>query len=55
MVNGSEWRETVEECFADVFSKMNSDIEEGFIIIDGKSVEVEVYLGGDYKVRKNLD
>lgn len=30
-----------EECFAVVFSEVNSDIEEGFIIIDQKSVEVE--------------
>ena len=31
-----------EECFAEVFSEVNSDIEEGFIIIDRKAVEVEV-------------
>lgn len=30
-------------------------IEEGFITVEGKSVEVEVFLGGDYKVSRNLD
>ena len=57
MVNGSESRETLEECFADVFREVNSVIEEGFIRVEGKSVEVEVevFSGGDYKVSKNLD
>ena len=30
-------------------------IKEGFITVEGKSVEVEVFLGGDYKVSKNPD
>lgn len=55
MVNGSEWRETLEESSAEVFCEVNSVIEEGFIIEEGKSVEVEVFLGGGYKVSKNLD
>ena len=55
MVNGSESRETLEECFADVFSEANNVIEEGVITVEGKSLEVEVFLGGDYKVSKNPD
>ena len=50
MVNGSESCETLEECFAHVFSEVSNVIEEGFI-----TVEVEVFLGGDYKVNKNPD
>lgn len=55
MVNGCESRETLEESFADVFHEINSVLEEGHITVDDKSLEVEVFLGGDYKVSKNLD
>lgn len=51
MVNGSETRQTLEESFKDVFLEANKIIDDGFIEIDGKKVGVDIYLGGDYKVR----
>ena len=51
MVNGGETCQTLEESFKDVFLEANEIIDDGFIQIDGKKVEVDIYLAGDYKVR----
>lgn len=33
-----------------MFSEVNEIQDRGHIIVDGKQVEIELFLGGDYKV-----
>ena len=39
--------------FKDVFDEINQLIKKGSIEINGKTVQLEFFLGGDYKVIKN--
>lgn len=50
MVNGPESRQTLEECFSEVFREINEVISDGCIIVEQEKVDVEFFLGGDYKV-----
>ena len=49
IVNGPEKYDTLEHSFSSVISEINSVLEAGFIDVDGKHVQVEMFLGGDYK------
>jgi hypothetical protein len=35
-----------------IIRDVNDVIDKGFIEIEGKNVDIEIYLGGDYKVNK---
>ena len=50
VVNGPESRQTFEECFSDVFREINEVISDGCIFVEQEKVDVEFFLGGDYKV-----
>ena len=50
VVNGPESRQTLEECFSDVFREINEVISDGCIFVEQEKVDVEFFLGGDYKV-----
>ncbi|PFX29308.1 hypothetical protein AWC38_SpisGene5996 [Stylophora pistillata] len=49
VVSGPENHETLAESFKEVFSEVNEIQDRGHIIVDGKQVEIELFLGGDYK------
>ncbi|KAK3704236.1 hypothetical protein QZH41_020490 [Actinostola sp. cb2023] len=49
VVNGPENRETLAECFREVFDEINRIGDCGYVIVDNKRVEIELFLGGDYK------
>ena len=51
VVNGPESHETLAESFRDVFVEANEIQDRGYITVDGKQVDIELFLGGDYKVR----
>jgi len=50
VVNGPESRETLESNFKEIFDEVNDIIKSGYITISGKRVDIEMFLGGDYKV-----
>lgn len=50
MVNGPESRETLASSFKEVFDDVNEIQKNGYIMIDGNRVDIELFLGGDYKV-----
>lgn len=50
MENGSESRQTLEECFSDVFKEINEVKRDGCIFVEQEKVDVEFFVGGDYKV-----
>ena len=50
-MNGPESRETLATSFKEVFDDINEIQEKGFITAGENRVDVELFLGGDYKVR----
>ena len=38
------------ESFMEVFGEINKTISEGGIDVDGEKIQLEFFLGGDYKV-----
>ena len=50
VVKGKEDHETLKASLSNVIRDANSLIDEGHMIIDGRKVSVEFFLGGDYKV-----
>ena len=49
IVNGPEKYETLKSSMGSVISEINSIINKGKVEIDGREVNIEVFLGGDYK------
>lgn len=49
VVNGKEDYSTLKTCFGDVFRDINELVNEKKIEIDGKTFNLEFFLGGDYK------
>ena len=49
MVKGKEDYHTLKKCFKDVFSDINEIVMETKIYVDGETVNLELFLGGDYK------
>ena len=51
---GAEWgqcfRETLRESLANVIQDVNRLVENEEINVDGQTVQLEFFLGGDYKV-----
>lgn len=50
VVKGKEEYEELKESLTNVINDVNSLIDDGGITVDGKTVKLEFYLGGDYKV-----
>jgi hypothetical protein len=49
IINGKEDYETLMTALPDFFDEVNSLIEKGTLLVDGKEVKLEFFLGGDYK------
>jgi len=49
IVDGPESYQTMKTAFSEVFKDINNLIKEGEIDVDGKTIELDFYLGGDYK------
>ena len=52
LIKGKEEYETLKSSLGNVINDVNSLIEEKEVTVDGKTVHLEFYLGGDYKVNK---
>ena len=52
VVKGPEEYETLKTGLKNVRESVNELIEEGFMVINGKKVNLHFHLGGDYKVSK---
>ena len=50
VVKGKEEYEVLKESLTNVINDVNSLVNDGKITFDGKTVELDFYLGGDYKV-----
>ena len=40
--------DTLERSFSSAIDEINSVLEDGFIVVDGKQIEIEMFLDGDY-------
>lgn len=50
VVKGKQDYNTLKESLANVINDVNSLIEDGVMTVDGVTVRLDVFLGGDYKV-----
>ena len=53
MIKTTEDYSNLKAGLANVTRTVNELIEEGFILINGQKVNLEFYLGGDYKVSES--
>ncbi|CAB4038959.1 Hypothetical predicted protein, partial [Paramuricea clavata] len=49
VVNGKEDYESLERCFKDIFTDINELVLDKKIDVDGQTINLEFFLGGDYK------
>ena len=49
VVNGPEKYDTLKHSFSSTIIEINTFLETCFIEVDGKEVQIEMFLGGDYK------
>lgn len=49
VVNGKEDYDTLKRCFKDIFADINELVQDKKIDLDGKEINLEFFLGGDYK------
>ena len=49
VVNGKEDYETLKTCFRDILADINELVEEKNIEVNGKQINLDFFLGGDYK------
>ena len=49
VVKGKEDYETLQKCFGDLFRDINTVISEKKIEVDGTTINLYFFLGGDYK------
>ena len=49
-MRGKEDYHTLKKCFKDVFIDINEIVMVGKIDVDGETVNLEFFLGGDYKL-----
>ena len=49
VVNGPEKYDTLKHSFSSTINEINTVLETCFIEVDGKEVQIEMFLGGDYK------
>ena len=50
VIKGKEDHETLKESLANIIKEVNGLVKDGEITVDGKTVKLEIFLGGDYKV-----
>ena len=50
IVKGKEEHNTLKESLASVIKEVNRLANEGHVILNGEKVNLEFFLGGDYKV-----
>ena len=50
MVKGKEDHDTLKESLANVIQDVNKLVKDGQINVDGQTVQLEFFLGGDYKM-----
>lgn len=50
IIKGKEEYQTLKASLANVIRDVNATIQEGHLVVDGQKVNLEFYLGGDYKV-----
>ena len=48
---GKEEYATLKESLVKVIKDVNNLIEKGYILVDGRQIKQQFYLGGDYKVK----
>lgn len=53
VIKGAESYELLQTSCSDVFRDVKKLIKEKVINIDGQNIEVEICMGGDYKVNKS--
>lgn len=51
IVKGKEEYNTLQESLSNVIRDVNHVIDKGYIMVDGRQIDLEFYLGGDYKVK----
>lgn len=49
IVNGSESYETIKEAFGSIFQEINSIVSSGKLSMNDKEINVDFFLGWDYK------
>ncbi|KAJ7391505.1 hypothetical protein OS493_018556 [Desmophyllum pertusum] len=49
IIKGKEEYQTLKASLANVIRDVNATIQEGHLVVDGQKVNLEFYLGGDYK------
>ena len=49
-MKGKEDYEVLKESLKNVIHDVNSLVNDGEIRVDGKTIKLNIYLGGDYKV-----
>ena len=54
-MRGKEDYHTLKKCFKDVFIDINEIVMVGKIDVDGETVNLEFFLGGDYKAEVEHD
>ena len=50
IVKGKEEYDTLKESLANIINEVNKLVEEGHLMVNGQKVDLEFYMGGDYKV-----
>lgn len=50
MIKGHESYELLKTSCAKIFKAVNQLASQGKILIDGREIPIEIFLGGDYKV-----
>lgn len=50
IIKGKEEYQILKASLANVIRDVNATIKEGHIVVDGQKVNLEFFLGGDYKV-----
>ena len=53
VIKGKEEHDTLKESLSNVIRDVNHVNDQGHIIVDGRRIELEFYLGGDYKVKNH--
>ena len=52
IIKEKEHYESLKASLANVIHDVNSLVSDGHVVVDGQKVNLDVYLGGDYKVNE---
>lgn len=53
VIKGKEEHDTIKESLSNVIRDVNHLNDQGNIVVDGRHIELEFYLGGDYEVKNH--